>query len=178
MYQCVRLSECDYFKNLLSNGVTASTVSNELSKLFCGHDGLGVLVKIWRYFLSDIKLSEVILWNLQTFHKLQVYKKCWVFSITFSGVPNFPQRFFWRNFKKLSVTFCEKVANIPQNHPFLFDVKIAVSDCRFAVHGSLSLQYSLRWRTASLPIKVMLTVTESYSVAWVPKYHRTIHRLH
>lgn len=45
-HQCIPLGKCEYFGNLLTNGGTISTVSHELSKLFCGHDGLGVLVRI------------------------------------------------------------------------------------------------------------------------------------
>lgn len=52
IFDCVRLSDCDYFKNLLSTGVMASAISHELSKLFCGHDGLGVLVKFARLFIQ------------------------------------------------------------------------------------------------------------------------------
>lgn len=45
-HQCIPLGKCEYFGNLLTNGGSVSTVSNELSNLFCGHDGLGVLVRI------------------------------------------------------------------------------------------------------------------------------------
>lgn len=48
-HQCRPLSECNYFRSLLSNGVAASAISAELSKLFCGHDGLGVLVKLYEF---------------------------------------------------------------------------------------------------------------------------------
>lgn len=63
-HQCRPLSECSYFGNILSNGGSSSAISAELSKLFCGHDGLGVLVKFYNFFLL-LPFNAKITTNMQ-----------------------------------------------------------------------------------------------------------------